>query len=202
MQRLTQNTKCLQIALFLMDFVFATTAPVDVDARSKLYFSMFSGCCSCRKFIELCHGLLVLFDGPTPDEAKVLHPSDHVLAVDSTIPLLDYVLGQVSFGKASTLALTSKINQDIDSKFPMSSLKGYANRNKLEQLAIVRYVVLWMFLTFKGNELDTSKNGSVQTEFAQGFDQSLRAFSSRRSSSICQTNCGIHRWSSSEAAKN
>ena len=160
MQRLTQNAKCLQIALLLMDFIFPATVPVDVAARTKLYFSMFSGCHSMRKFIELCHGLLVLFDAPTPDKSKVLKLSKHVFADNPSIPLLDFVFGQVSFSKATTLALSTKINHDIDSQFPKTSLKGCANRKKGDQLVIMRCVVLSMFLRFKGDDLETSKKAS------------------------------------------
>jgi hypothetical protein len=157
-QRLTMNTKCLQIALFLMDFIFSATVPLDTNARTNLYFSMFSACYSSRKFVELCHGLLVLFDGPTPNKDKVLQLSVRVLGADSNINLLDYVLGQVSFGKAQTTALRDKINRDIVAKFPSTSIKNYANRKKDDQLAIMRYIVLSMFLKYKGNEIDTSKN--------------------------------------------
>ena len=71
-QRLTLNTKCLQIALFLMEFIFAPAEPLDTDAMTELYFSMFSACYSSRKFVELCHSLLVYFDSPIPDKEKVL----------------------------------------------------------------------------------------------------------------------------------
>ena len=42
MQRLTRSTRCLQIALFLMDFIFDAEATDEV--RSALYFSMFADC--------------------------------------------------------------------------------------------------------------------------------------------------------------
>jgi hypothetical protein len=128
-QRLTQNTKCLQIALFLINFIFASTIPVEtVEAKTKLYFSMFSACYSSRRFVELCHGLLVLFDGPTPDPEKVRQLSVHVVSPDSNINLLDYVLGNVSFGPAQTIALRDKILQDIVTKFPKTSLKNYTSQ--------------------------------------------------------------------------
>jgi hypothetical protein len=71
-QQLTLNTKCLQIALFLMEFIFAPTVPLDTDAKTNLYFSIFSACYSSRKFVELCHSLLVLFDSPTPIKKRCL----------------------------------------------------------------------------------------------------------------------------------
>ena len=64
-----------------MDFIFGRSAPVEVSARTKFYFVMFSGCYSSRRFVELCHGLLVMFDGPTPDQGKKVDQlSAHVLA--------------------------------------------------------------------------------------------------------------------------
>jgi hypothetical protein len=140
-QRLTLNTKCLQIALFLMEFIFAPAVPLDTDAMTELYFSMFSACYSSRKFVELCHSLLLLFDFPIPDKEKVLELSVHVWGEESTVNLLDYVLGQVSYGKVQTIALRDKIHKDILSKFPTTSIKNYANRKKDDQLAIMRYVV-------------------------------------------------------------
>ena len=53
-QRLTQNTKCLQIGLFLMDFIFGRSAPVEVSARTKFYFAMFSGCYFSHRFLWSC----------------------------------------------------------------------------------------------------------------------------------------------------
>jgi hypothetical protein len=156
-QRLTQNTKCLQIALFLIDFIFASTVPVEtVDAKTKLYFSMFSACYSSRRFVELCHGLLVFFDGPTPDPDKVHQLSKHVLGPDSNINLLDYVSGKVSFGHAQTMVLRDKIHQEIATKFPKTSAKNYTKRKKGDQLVIMRYVVLSMFIKYKGNEIDNT----------------------------------------------
>jgi hypothetical protein len=70
-QRLTLNTKCLQIALFLMDFLFPSDGNGDAYDRTNLYFSMFSGCYSSRKLIEFCHGLLVMFDGSSPNKADL-----------------------------------------------------------------------------------------------------------------------------------
>ncbi len=160
-QRLTLNTKCLQIALFLMDFIFAPPILLAKDARTNLYFSMFSACYTSRRFVELCHGLLVLFDSPTPNKDKVSALSALVIqGEESNINLLDYVLGQVSFGHAETSALSDRINRDIVSKFPTGSIKNYANRKKDDQLAIMRYVVLSMFVQYKGNEIETSKHAS------------------------------------------
>jgi hypothetical protein len=68
------------------------------------------------------------------------------------------VLGQVSFGKAQTTALCDKIHQDMLSKFPTTSIKSYANCRKDNQLAILPYMVLSMFLQYKGNEIDILKN--------------------------------------------
>ena len=94
-QRLTQNTKCLQIGLFLIDFIFGRLAPVEVSARTKFYFVMFSGCYSSRRFVELCHGLLVMFDGPTPDQGKVDQLSAHVLARGSNLEFGDLTCSAV-----------------------------------------------------------------------------------------------------------
>jgi hypothetical protein len=74
------------------------------------------------------------------------------------VNLSDYVLGQVSFGKAQTIALRDKIHNDILSKFPTTSIKNYANCKKDDQLSIMRYVVLSMFLQYKGNEIGISRN--------------------------------------------
>jgi hypothetical protein len=55
-QRLTFNTKCLQIALFLRDFIFASTDLLLTEkARLDLYSAMFSTCYSSQRFLELCH---------------------------------------------------------------------------------------------------------------------------------------------------
>ena len=157
-QRLTQNTKCLQIGLFLMDFIFGRSAPVEVSARTKFYFAMFSGCYSSHRFVELCHGLLVMFDGPTPDQGKVDQLSARVLAPGSNLTLSDYVFGQVSFGPARTHSLANKINEEIDRRFPSTSVKKYTNRDTSDQLAIMRFVVLTMFMKYTGNVIDPSKS--------------------------------------------
>jgi hypothetical protein len=99
-QRLTQNTECLQIALFFIDFIFSSIddEPVDtVDARTELYFSMFNACCSSRRFVELCQGLLALFDSPVPERDKV-HKLLTVLWKDSNINLLDCASGKSLVG--------------------------------------------------------------------------------------------------------
>jgi hypothetical protein len=130
-----------------MDFIFASTDLLATSkARIKLYFSMFSACYSSRKFLELCHGLLVLFDGPTPNKDTMIDLSVHVSGGEPNIHLLDYVMGKVTFGKAQTTVLYDKIHQDILSRFPSTSTKNYANRKTDDQLAIMRYVIITMFL--------------------------------------------------------
>jgi hypothetical protein len=142
----------------LLDFVFASTdlLGTEEEDRINLYFALFSTCYSSRRFVELCHGLLVLFNGPTPDKDTVLELSVHVRGNHgSNINLYDYVMGKVTFGKAQTTTLYAKIHQDILSKFPTTSTKNYAKRKKDDQLAIMRYVVISMFIKYKGNGIDT-----------------------------------------------
>jgi hypothetical protein len=109
---------------------------------------MFSACYSSRKFVELCNGLF---------KDTVIDLSVHVSGGESNIHLLDYVMGKVTFGKAQTTVLYDKIHQDILSKFPSTSTKNYANCKTDDQLAIMRYVVITMFLRYKGNGIVTQK---------------------------------------------
>jgi hypothetical protein len=159
-QRLTQNRKCLQIALFLIEFIFssADVVPIAADDEAKLTvcFSMFSGCCSSRKFVELCHGLLLLFDGPTPAPDKVPELS-RVVHPDSNVKLTDCVSGMVSFSPAETVSLKLKTEAEIDGQFPVNASKNQHNKRPLaKQLSIMRCVVLSMFAKFTGNEPSTS----------------------------------------------
>jgi hypothetical protein len=156
-QRLTYNTKCLQIGLFLMDFIFASTDLVGTEkARVDLYFALFSTCYSSRRFLELCHALLVYFDTPVPNKTAVNELSQHVRSDETNMNVYDFVMGKVTFGKAQTTALFSKIKELIQSKFPLTSTKKYAKRRQDDQLAIMRYVVITMFIQYKGNEIDNS----------------------------------------------
>ena len=157
--RLTQNAKCLQIALFLMGFIFAsTTVPIDTaKSKTKLFFSMFSTCYSSRRFVELCHRLLVHFDTPVPDADKVRQLTEDVFGEDSTIDLHDYISGKVFIGQVQTAALHDKLEKDVIAKFRRSSTKNYNNRNPGDQLAILRHVVLAMFVRYEGNQVDASK---------------------------------------------
>jgi hypothetical protein len=158
-QKLTQNNKCLQIALFLIDFIFSSIddEPVDtVNARTELYFSIFNACCSSRRFVELCRGLLVLFDGPVPERDKV-HELLTVLRKDSNINLLDCVSGKVSLVSAQIASLRDKIYRDVNQEFPKTSIKKFAHRDKGKQLAIMGCVVLSVHVKSTGKELDTSK---------------------------------------------
>ena len=143
-----------------MDFIFGKSSPVEVSTRTQFYFSMFSGCYSSRRFVELCHGLLVMFDGSTPDQGKVDQLSARVLAPGSNLTLSDYVFGQVSFGPVRTQALANKINDEIDRRFPSTSVKRYTNRDTSDQLAIMRFVVISMFMKYKGNVMDPLKSSS------------------------------------------
>jgi hypothetical protein len=119
LQRLTLNTKCLQIAFFLMNFIFALTNLLETSkARIKSYFFIFSACYSSRKFVELCHGLLLLFNGPTPNKDTVIDLSVYVSGGESNIHLLDFMMGKVTFGKAQITVLYDKIHQDILSNSP------------------------------------------------------------------------------------
>jgi hypothetical protein len=117
---------------------------------------MFSGCYSSRKFVELCHGLLLLFDGPTPAPDKVLELS-RFIHPDSNVKLTDYVSGIVSFSPAEMVSLKLKIEAEIDSQFPVNASKKQHNKRPLaKQLSIMRYVVLSMFVKFTGNKPSTS----------------------------------------------
>ena len=78
-QRITSNTKCLQIARFLMGFIFSTRDHLLTEHTTiELYLAMFASCYSSRKFIQLCHSLLILFDGPSPKKAMVHELSHHL----------------------------------------------------------------------------------------------------------------------------
>jgi hypothetical protein len=66
-------------------------------------------------------------------------------------------MGKVTFGKAQATVLYDKIHQGILSKFPSTSTKKYANRKMDNQLAIMRYVVITMFLRYKGNGIVPKK---------------------------------------------
>jgi hypothetical protein len=138
-----------------MEFIFASTD--FLAARIKLYFSMFSACYSLRTFVELCHGLLVLFNGRTQNKDTVINLSGHVSGGESNMNLLDYVMGKVTFGKAQKNLLYNKIQQDILSKFASKSTKNYANWKADDQLAIMRHLVITMFLMYKGNVIVTEK---------------------------------------------
>ena len=99
----------------MIEFIFSATKDVPIetdDDKGVVYFSMFSGCYSSCKFVELCHGFLVLFDGPTPPPEKVEELS-RVIKPDSDIKLTDYVSGIVSFSLAETTALSLKIDAKI-----------------------------------------------------------------------------------------
>jgi hypothetical protein len=154
-----------------MHFIFDAD-PAD-GTRTALYFSMFSDCFSSRKFVELCHGLLVMFSGPTPDKDRVQHITAHILPKESNVNLYDYVMGEVDLGQTQTTGLMEKINRDILSRFPTSSLK-YATRQVGDQLAIMRYVVLSMFVGYKGNEVETTKNVVVEPFAASTRKASLK----------------------------
>jgi hypothetical protein len=131
--------------------------PVDtVDSRTKLCHSMFNECCSSRRFVELCQGLLVLFEGPVPDRDKV-HQLCSVLPKDSNINLLDCVSGKVSLVSAQIASLHHKIYPDVNKEFPKTSIKHFAHRDQGKQLAIMRCVVLSMCVKHTGNKLDTLK---------------------------------------------
>jgi hypothetical protein len=69
-QRLALNAKCLQVALFLMDFLFVDRVESKAS-RTKFYFSMFKFCYTSRKFVEMCHGLFVLFPGLVPARQRI-----------------------------------------------------------------------------------------------------------------------------------
>ena len=100
-------------------FVFSSTkhVPIETDeAKEVACFSMFSGCCSSQKIVELCHGLLVLFDGPAPAPDKV-HEVSRVIRADSNMNLADCVSGTVWFSPAETVALGLKIEADLDRQF-------------------------------------------------------------------------------------
>jgi hypothetical protein len=159
-QRLTQNAKCLRIALFLIDFIFSSIddEPVDtVDSRTELCFSMFNACCSSSRFVELCQGLLALFDGPVPERDKVHQLLTVVLCKDSNINLLDHVSGKVSLVSAQIASLRDKIYRDANEEFPKTSIKKFSHRDKGKQLTIMRHVVLSVCVKHAGNELDSLK---------------------------------------------
>jgi hypothetical protein len=119
---------------------------------------MFFTCYSSRRFVELCHGLLVLLDGPTPDkDMAVFELSVLVRGGGSNMNLYDYVIGKVTFGKAQATNLYAEIHQDILSKISTTSTKNYAKRKKDNQLAITRYVIISMFIEYKGNGIDMKK---------------------------------------------
>ena len=162
--RLTQNTKCLQIALFLIEFIFSGSKDVPIttdDEKEAVYFSMFSGCYSSRKYVELCHGLLVVFDGATPPPEKVEEVS-RVIKPGSSIKLTDYISGIVSFSLAETTALHLKIDAEIESQFPTyASKKGCSARPRAKQLCIMRYVVLSLFVKYSGNSAAKPKKRAV-----------------------------------------
>jgi hypothetical protein len=99
-QRLTYNTKCLQIGLFLMDFIFASTDLLGTEkARLDLYFALFSTCYSSRRFLELCHGLLVYFDTPMPNKTAVNELSQHIRSGETNMNVYDFVMGKLPLGK-------------------------------------------------------------------------------------------------------
>ena len=137
--------------------------PVDTDeAKEVVHFSMFSGCYSSRKFWGLCHGLLVLFDGPAPAPDKVQAVSC-VIRGDSNMNLADYVSGIVSFSPAETVALGLKIEADLDRQFPNNASKKRCNTRPIaQQLSILRHVVFAMFVGYTGNKAGTRKKTPVQ----------------------------------------
>jgi hypothetical protein len=156
--RVTQNTKCVQIALFLMGFIFALTIPtVTVESKTKLYFSMFSACFSSRRFVELCHRLLVFFDTPIPDPDKVRQVTDNALGKDANTTLHDCMSGKVTIDSVATAALHEKLEKDIVVTFKRTSIKNHNERKAAEQLLIMRYVVVSMFVRYEGNQMDASK---------------------------------------------
>ncbi len=118
---------------------------------------MCSASFSSRRFVELCHRLLVCFDTPVPDPDKVRQLSDHALGKDANTTLLDYISGKVSICQAQTAALRDKLEKDVVSKFQRTTTKNYNNRKAEDQLVIMRYVVFGMFVRCEGNQIDTSK---------------------------------------------
>jgi hypothetical protein len=153
-QRVNQNTKCLQIAFFLVNFIFSPFFSIALD--TELILSVFGGAYSSRRWVELCQGLLVLFDGPVPnkEEATALHSQ----LQNNNLDVYDYVMGKVSFAKDNMLSLHLRIKEEILATFKRSSLSVYANRKSKDQLVIMRHVVLKMFKSYKGNEIDSHRS--------------------------------------------
>lgn len=148
-QQLTQNTKCLQITVFLVNFIFLPFIPIIVD--TKLILQVFGGAYSSRRWIELCQGLLLLFDGPVPDKEGAL--ALHKQLTNTNLDVYDYVIGKVSFSKDSMAMLHVRVKEQILETFKRSLLKNFTNRKTADQLVIMRYVVLNMFCRYKGNEI-------------------------------------------------
>ena len=141
---------------FFMEFIFASTISMDtVESKTELYFSMCSTSFSSRRFVELCHRLLVCFDTHIPDPDKVCQLSDHALGKDANTTLLDYISGKVSICQAQTAALRDKLEKDVVSKFQRTTTKNYNNRKAEDQLVIMRHVVFGMFVRYEGNQIDT-----------------------------------------------
>jgi hypothetical protein len=59
-------------------------------------------------------------------------------------------------GKLILPLFFSKIEEAIQSRFPFTSTKIYAKRRQDHQLAIMKYVLITMFIQYKGNEIDNS----------------------------------------------
>ena len=98
-----------------------------------MILSVFGGAYSSRRWVELCQGLLVLFDGPVPnkEEATALHSQ----LQNNNLDVYDYVMGKVSFAKHNMLSLHL-------ANFKRNSLSVYANRKSKDQLVIMRHVVI------------------------------------------------------------
>jgi hypothetical protein len=93
--------------------------------------------------------LLVYFDDPVPNSSAVNELSQHVRRCKTNMDVYYFIIGKVTFGKAQTTALLSKIEKVIHSKFPLTSQKKYAKRKQDDQLVIMRYVVITMFIQYK-----------------------------------------------------
>jgi hypothetical protein len=165
----------------LIGFIFQGAIPN--KAVTSLCFTMFSACCSSRRFVELCHGLLAWFDGPTADPEKVRQLSEKVLDKESNINLLDCVARKASFGPAKTPALRDKLQKDILSKFPKSSVKNHDNRKPSHQLAIMRYVVPSLFVNHTGNKIDTTKKAKPNSTRRKPLNDPLVATHDKKAAS-------------------
>ena len=161
--RVTSNTKCLQIALFLIEFLFSSVVPL-AGVDMSLIIMLFDGCTSSRRFATYCQALLLIFPNNHPDLNGV---RDLYSKARTGTDLFDYVIRKVSFTNDNLGKYVRLANQVMSDRFSRSSVKNYMCRPFLDQLMIMRLVVVRMYISYKGNavlDCTTKKSRTVQTK--------------------------------------